>query len=158
MKSTIALLSMMISFTVSAEVLSGLEVTGTFKASRPFYAFNYNSSEDCNADGGEYEDGVCLFKDGGATVEIKKNAEGSFDLAISSVGTNFHLCDYQGTATVKNKVQLTSNDKNADYPGECVVDVLFTSKDSLSITTNGKCQDYCGANMELDQDNATRVK
>ena len=151
MKLAISILAMSLSLAVNANV------EGTYKHVRPFAVFNYQE-QDCKEEGGSFDDGVCFFKDGGSTIEIKNNTKGSFDLSITSVGTNFHFCDYQGEATQAGPKRLTSNDFNAEYPGTCELNVFVTSKDTIAIETNGKCQDYCGANMSLDIENATRKK
>jgi hypothetical protein len=78
----------------SAEV--ELNKTGVFKDIHPIGSFGYPNAKACEEDGGVYDNGLCIFQDGGATIEIKKNNNGKYDLSISSVGTNMHMCDYGG--------------------------------------------------------------
>lgn len=158
MKIILALIFILTSYVLNADVMPDIKFSGTYKAVHPFGAFGY-TAEACIEDLGEYKgEGLCFFKDGGSTIEIKKMAENEYELGITSVGTNFHLCDYQGRARQIGQTQLSSNDKNSESPGVCEVVVSFTSPNVLSIITNGKCQDYCGANMTLDDEGAVRVK
>ncbi|MDD4974211.1 MAG: hypothetical protein PHY93_07650 [Bacteriovorax sp.] len=152
------LLSALVTFSSFASVDVQLNKTGVFKDTHPFGSFGYPNAKACEEDGGVYNDGLCVFQDGGSTIEIKKNNNGKYDLSVSSVGTNMHLCDYEGEAIDLNAVQIISKDTVGDEANRCEIVVAFTSNDTLSVITNGKCQDYCGANMSLDVENAKRSK
>ncbi len=151
MKSTFTLIMALTSLTAFAGTQAGVKLEGIFKDTYPIAAHGYPNGKACKEDGGVYKDGACWFKDGGAHVEISKKAEGKYDLTVSSVGTNMHMCDYQAEALQTNQTQLLSKD------GECEVTVNLTSKDTISVVTNGQCQDFCGANMMLDIEKATRL-
>ncbi|RPJ71250.1 MAG: hypothetical protein EHM20_14775 [Alphaproteobacteria bacterium] len=155
MKITLAIIVALMSFTTFAGTQTDSNLNGIFKDSYPISSHGYADEKACLADGGiHFEEGACWFNDGGAHVEIKKNENENekFDLTVSVVGTNMHMCDYQAEAVQVNQTQLLSKD------GECEVTVNFTSKDSISVVTNGQCRDFCGANMELDVAVATREK
>lgn len=151
MKKTLAFIIAVTSLTTFAGTPTDINLEGIFKHTYPVASYGYPNKKACKEDGGIYKDGACWFKDGGAHVEIKKNADGLYDLVVSSVGTNMHMCDYEEKATQVTETQLLSKS------GECEVIVNLTSKDSISVITNGQCQDFCGANMSLDIEEAKRA-
>lgn len=151
------ILSALLTFSSVVSADAGLNKAGVFKDLYPIGSFGYPDAESCQEDGGVYDDGLCIFEDGGSTIEIKKTDNGKYDLSISSVGTNMHLCDYQGEAEDLNADQIISKD-SVEESNRCEVIVHFTSNDTIAVITNGKCQDYCGANMSLDVENANRSK
>lgn len=135
---------------------SAVEIEGTFEVVRPLYMRGYKA-KDCKNDGGEYMgDGLCKWEKGGGSSAVVKATETSFLLEISSVGTNAHTCDFSGKAALVSGFQLSS--KNNGEEGKCEVNVFYTSPESIAITTNGECSEYCGANMMLDEENLNRVK
>lgn len=137
-----------------------LDMTGTFKKVSPFIAGGYSSVAECREDGGVFDimEGYCEFLDGGSTVEIKKISDEKYSVAISSVGRNFHICDYQAEATKLNAAQLISETKD-EYSNEvCKVELRFTNKNTLSVVTSSECSAYCGAGMSLDIEDAKRSK
>lgn len=158
MKTLLVLLTVIVSTTINAEVTPRVQFVGKYKAVRAFGSFGYQNAKDCKTDGGKYSEGLCIFKNGGATVEITKKDNGNYNFSFTSIGTNFHTCDYSGEAKVLNSVQLLSTDAESEYPEGCEVTVAFTSKDKLAVITNGKCSSLCGANMALDEDELKRVK
>jgi hypothetical protein len=153
----------LISFGISFGTFAGsinLDMTGSFKKVTPFIAFGYSSVAECREDGGIFDimEGYCEFLEGGSTVEIKKISNEKYSIAVSSVGRNFHMCDYQADATKLNDVQLISETKD-EYSNEvCKVELRFTNKDTLSVVTSPECSAYCGAGMSLDLENAKREK
>jgi hypothetical protein len=141
-----------VSFSFSA---MALEIDGTYKAVRPVFSVGYTKKA-CIESRGKYQgDGVCLFENGGAETQIKSN-ERNFDIKLTSVGTNFHTCDYEGTAILNQDRKLVSNDKGTG--GECELTITFKTDDTIGIEANGKCQEYCGANMYLDEETLIRSK
>ena len=152
------LLSTLVTFSSFASADVQLNKTGVFKDLHPFGSFGYPNAQACQQDGGVYNDGLCVFQDGGSTIEVKKNNDGKYDLSISSVGTNMHLCDYEGEAVDLNAAQIISHGTTDEDGNRCEIVVAYTSNDTLSVITNGKCQYYCGANMSLDVENAKRSK
>jgi hypothetical protein len=62
-----------------------------------------------------------------------------------------------GEGEDQNAEQIISKDLGEEQ-SRCEILVNYTSNDTIAIVTNGKCQDYCGANMSLDLENANRSK
>lgn len=154
MKAILAMSFVLISsFTYASEV--SLIKEGKFVDKHKIGMFGYKSAKECKKDGGKFDGSICLF-DSEDTVEVTKLENGNFQLAIEKVGTNAHICSFESEAVEANKVQLKAilNEELAN----CELTVSYTSTDSLSIITNNQCNDFCGANMVLDIESATRSK
>lgn len=153
MKIAFAFIMVLTSFTTFAGNQTDSIFNGIFKDSYPVSSYGHADEKSCLADGGiHFEEGACWFNNGGAHIEINKNENEKFDLTISIVGTNLHMCDYQADAIQVNQTQLFSK------IGECEVTLNLSSKNAISVVANGQCQDFCGANMQLDVEVATREK
>ena len=154
MKKVFVLAALLFSNLAGAQSIRvSLNMEGVYQKRQPVYMHGYSNSKDCRADRGIWlKSGACMFRDGGSTVDIKTTGvQDVFNVTIGSVGTNGHLCNFEGIATKRNPVQLVMQE------GQCQVVVGFTDKDSLAVWNNGQCSDYCGASMSLDISGAKRI-
>jgi hypothetical protein len=130
-------------------------ISGSYVRKHGVVAFSYQTKDACEADGGQFEEGenLCSFRNVEDNFDIEKTSESTYSLHISKVGTNFHLCEFQNTATLVDEKNLVSKEAETN----CEVRVALTSDNTISITTNDQCQDSCGAGLSLDTDLATRL-
>lgn len=143
---------------VSASSFASPDPVGTYKNKHKFFAQMYENKTACKADHGHWlkEESVCEFTTSD-TAEVTREGN-QFSLAVTTLESNFHTCEFQGPATLSGNT-LVSKAEAEDYNPEtgqietveCRVSAELSSRGkSMSITTNGKCQSYCGANGTLE--------
>jgi hypothetical protein len=130
-------------------------LVGTYVQKHDVVNFSYKNKDGCEADGGKFEEGenLCLFRHTEDNFEIKKIEVNTYSLSISKIGTNFHLCEFEATATKVNENTLISKSRDSS----CVVQVNLTGSNAISVITNGNCQEACGAGMSLDTVKAIKI-
>jgi hypothetical protein len=157
MKSVFAFILLATQMSFAASV--NLNMEGKFSAKHEVGMMNYATKKACLRDKGAWIDGLCVIQSAD-TVEIKRINEKQFAVAVQTIGTNAHLCDFEGVATAQNQVQLVtepqdSTDRRSE-PGKCVVQVQFEDQNTVNVTENGSCSDFCGMNMFVDVSEAKR--
>lgn len=158
---TIALIMSLASMAVTLE--------GEFQKKKEIYFFNYITAADCQADGGYWtvdsedeEIGFCNFE-ASDNVKIQKNAEGYF-LYVDTIGTNGHSCFFEEkvTSVSENEVVSVTETEAYDYetgtfkPSTCSVKVSYKDENTVDVTTEGSCEEYCGARAWLFIEDAKR--
>lgn len=146
---------------LSANALSA--VTGIYQQKKSIMVWS-ETIESCKESGGKWstEDEVCELETADEA-KVEKTNKG-YKLSISTIGSNYHTCEFEGPATLAKNV-LTSKVKAEEYnPKTDKFDVVTctvkaTIKNNvMSISTNQKCQSFCGANAWLDASDLTKVK
>lgn len=146
---------------LSVNALAG--VTGIYRAKKTIIVWS-ETKESCKESGGKWqaEEDVCEL----ATADEAKveKTPSAYKLSISTIGSNYHTCEFEGPAILSKDV-LTSKVKVEEYipstdtleVSTCVVTATI-HKNKLSISTNQKCQSFCGANAWLDASDLKRIK
>lgn len=94
------------------------------------------------------ESGICFAK-ASDNVEVSFDAKTGYKLKVDLVGTNIHTCNFEAKGKLLKNVLTAKED-------DCVVKATFKT-DSVSISNNGKCRDYCGMTVDLDALDLTKV-
>ncbi len=87
-----------------------------------------------------------------------------FFLEVMTVGSNAHMCEFQGEVTSVKENTLVAAAEVELYNGEtggwdkdtCEVTVEYQSQNEVSVTNNGKCSEFCGARAGLNVGQAFR--
>lgn len=138
---------------------------GEYKAQKEI-TVGTGTEEECRENKGGWiqEEEICIVNTQDSA-EIKKISN-TYKLVISTIGSNFHSCDFQAKAELVNETTLVAKIQTEEYdrrtdssqPVECVVTAKLSSKDTLDISTNYLCQSFCGANAGLETANLKKVK
>jgi hypothetical protein len=137
----------------SAAFAASLSPEGEFTVPHQI-AFMAYDSQDCLADKGTWNGDFCVF-DTADSVRVKRAEDGSFTVAVSTVTTNAHTCDFEG------KGKLVAPDRIEAEADSCRVAVTYGADDTVTVRTlneDDACRDFCGANASLEIDDARRVK
>lgn len=133
-----------------------LSVEGQYRAPKEVMSYTGDESE-CKEMKGKWhlDEQVCQIKSED-TAELKK-IKGKLTLSISTIGSNFHSCHFEGHAEVdKNTVIAAAlgeeyrSETDSVVDVECVVTAKISKKGKMSVTTNSHCQSFCGANSWLE--------
>ncbi len=142
----------------NAWALTSKAMEGTFDSAKQIGVMSYADEAACTADGGRFDE-VCTF-DVNDEVRISRKDK-AFFVAVEILGTNFHQCLFEAkakrsgnTLVAREKATHYGNGKMTDVV--CVVKVRFTGRDSVSVSNNGLCDEFCGANVGLDIEKALR--
>ena len=131
-------------------------MVGTYKVKKLISAWSI-SKEECKSEKGRWDnlESYCLIKveDTAAVRKAGKN----YRLHVTTTGANYHSCEFDGPAVLKKPNALVSSIKTEVYNFDtgrpekavCMVTATLTSK-GMEISTNLKCQGFCGANSWLD--------
>lgn len=155
-------------FCSSAAFTAELNMEGNFAFAHQTFVVGYEDEKSCLEDQGEWdkEMEMCFFpvED---TVQVKK-AVGGFDIAVETVGSNAHMCGFEGPAqktsdsTLLSSVKTEVWEENAQtgqwesVPAVCEVTVTYRDENTVSVENNGKCQEFCGMRAWLSIDEAKR--
>lgn len=153
MKLLLALAMTILAFSAMAA-----SVEGQYKASKEVMSYT-GDEEECESSKGKWllDEQVCVFKSEDSA-ELKRT-KGILTLSISTVGSNLHSCQFDGSATI-NGSTITARAKGEEYSSEvdsiitteCVVTAKVSKKGKMSVSTNSHCQSFCGANAWLEVD------
>jgi hypothetical protein len=138
---------------------------GKYTTKHQVYAMYNNTAKKCKAEGGQWikKDSACVVN---VSDEAKVQRDGdAFSLQITTIATNFHMCEFEGTAKlIGNKLvskvatEEYNNDTGEIEAATCILTAtLSQAGKKMSISTNQKCRSFCGANGWLDVD-LTKVK
>src|SRR4051794_26253373 len=108
--SLFLVLALLISVSSHAQ---SINFAGTYVSPHEVGALSYTNKKACEADKGDWRNGLCVFKSGDIVV-IKDSVDGKFSISIESVGTNIHTCEFEGKAVSLNKVQLVSDQASTE--------------------------------------------
>lgn len=141
---------------------STADLLGNFEEPTMTFIIGYEDASACSNDNGDWdaEMEMCFFNTEN-TIEVSANANGLF-LSIATVGSNAHQCYFEGSVTKTTSSSLISEVESMvwngdDYvPGKCIVTATYENADTVSVSTNGQCQEYCGARAWLEFGPATR--
>lgn len=154
--TTLALvLSSTMAFAVTPAKMAG-QFTETFEVPVGMYV----DEASCVADGGKWLEEYCSMPASNDVEVTYKN--GKHELSVSTIGVNLHMCNFDGPAKRVGSRTLKASQK-ADYwngkdwvPGVCEVTVKYANDKTVAVSSNGKCQSFCGANAYLEIEKANR--
>lgn len=120
-------------------------IVGEYSVQKTIMLSFAKDKNECEENGGAWDnnENSCSlnFSD---NASIKNDPKLGYNLHVITFGTNMHHCDFEGYGTYSKNV-LTVKD------GECVVKAkLSASGNTLSVSANEACRDYCGATAELN--------
>ena len=138
------------------------EIAGQYSRPHLIGFLSYRDQAACEGDQGKWDGdadgGVCMMEasdDVTVTTAKSPGHAGQYDLQISTVTTNAHMCDFTEPARLIGADVLQAKQKNDD--GMCIVTATFKKdRSAVSISTSGSCQYNCGMNASLDIDQALR--
>ena len=122
------------------------------------------SRESCESDGGNWQidEEYCFFSAADEARIITK--KGQLQLNVSTIGSNYHTCEFEGPATLKNntiisRVVAEEYDSKKDRMVKVICEIRAKIiKNVMSITNNNHCQSFCGANAWLEASDLKKVK
>lgn len=138
------------------------KLLGTFVEPTQTFVVSYQEASDCTTDGGDWdaEMEMCFF-DAANTAKVSATADGLY-LTVDTVGSNAHQCYFEGAVTKTTATTVVSEVEamvwnGTDFEaGTCEVTVTFENDDTVNVSNNGKCQEFCGARAWLSFGPATR--
>lgn len=141
-----------------------LNYSGYFSWEHEVILLGYENETSCTDDGGAWiEEGLCSFP-GEDSVTVGTDLH----VSIETVTTNAHMCSFeaQGVLAGPNLLIVSApateyeyDEETGEYievPVTCVVDITYQNGNQLSVMSNGKCSEFCGANAWLEIENAYR--
>jgi hypothetical protein len=136
--------------------------TGTFVEPTQTFVISYMNEADCSADSGSWDNEMemCFF-DVENEATVSKKEEGLF-LDIVTTGSNAHSCWFEGPVTSQSENTLVSAVEAMVWNGDdwtngtCEVTVTYEDADTVNVSTNGQCQEFCGARAWLEMGPAIR--
>lgn len=146
-------------FSINTFAVAPAKMVGQFIVKQSVPMMMYTASE-CKTAGGSWDGEVCVV-DSQDSVTVT-NLRGKFNLEVSTIGNNAHMCDFSGPAQRVNGKLLVAAVKSEFYDGKawkkgvCKVSVKYAGANSVSVATNGKCGSFCGSNVHLEIDGARR--
>jgi hypothetical protein len=102
---------------------------------------------------------MCFF-DIENTVEVSGDSQG-YKLVVATWGSNAHSCVFEGQVTQVLPQALVSEVPTEVYrdgdfvPAVCEVTVSYENDETVNVSTNGNCQEWCGARAWLEMGPAT---
>jgi hypothetical protein len=125
---------------------------------------SYAGASECVADQGRWSDGLCIFP---AADEVSVRRAGfHYDVKVSTVTTNAHMCEFEGEGVFQNDGSLKAsapsevwNEGRQEWePATCELSVSFPNGNAADVSTNENCQSFCGMRARLDIKGATRKR
>lgn len=147
----------------SLSSFAATNLAGTYRAEKEIMVMS-ESKESCLESQGrwETEEEVCILSTADEA-KVKKTSKG-YTISISTIGSNYHTCEFEGSAKLVGKTLVSKVKAEAyDYEKDEIVKVICEVKadiknGEMSVSTNQKCQSFCGANAWLDVDGLKKVK
>lgn len=140
-------------------------IEGEYAAKKTIVVWS-TSEDECLADKGSWnsEDDVCELPTQD-NVEVKKMGR-NYELLVSTIGNNYHMCEYKQSAKLVAPNKLISRVKAEEYnyetdsigKVECVVTAVVDAKGAMVVSNNGHCQSFCGVNSWLEAAPLIKVK
>jgi hypothetical protein len=145
---------------ISINAFAAINPVGKFQSKHQVLAQMYTSKAECVADNGHWlkSDEMCLFDTSDDAVVTKEGE--NFKLTVTTITSNLHMCEFSAPAVLVGNILVSEvsvdeyNSENGETtPETCIVSAeLSNNGKTMSITTNQKCQSFCGANASLEVD------
>ena len=137
------------------------DITGTYNYNHEIAFLSYADEASCVESKGRWQDDLCIFDDNNDTVEISAAADGKYQLRVSTITTNAHMCDYEGEGKLVGGKLLSSQavdvwQEGKTVPGTCEVTVNFPEPNVANVEATEPCQSLCGMRATLNIDRAER--
>ena len=161
MKSIITVVTLIIAANLYAVVSNGMTYLGTYSQPGQTFVVGYFEEAACVQDNGDWdaEMEMCFF-DIENTVEVSGDSQG-YKLVVATWGSNAHSCVFEGQVTQVLPQALVSEVPTEVYrdgefvPAVCEVTVNYENDETVNVSTNGNCQEWCGARAWLEMGPAT---
>lgn len=161
MRSIFGLITLLIAANIFAVTSDGMTYLGLFAEPTQTFIVGYTEEAACVSDQGNWDSEMemCFF-DVENTVEVKGDSEG-YSLDIVTTGSNAHSCWFEGKVTQVLEKALVSEVPAETFngtdwePAICQVTVSYENDETVNVSTNGKCQEFCGARAWLEMGPAT---
>ncbi len=150
--------------TFALSAFAAPSINGNYKAKKLISVWSI-TKEECKVEKGRWDslESYCLLKVED-TASIRKDGK-DYRLHVTTTGANYHSCEFDGPATLEKPDTLVSSIKTEVYNSDsgrpektiCKVTATF-GKQGMQISTNLKCQGFCGANTWLDVTGMKKVK
>lgn len=157
MKSLLGLAALVFSFNSIAYVGKFVEPVQTF-------VMGYETEADCQGDNGDWDSEMelCFFPIENE-VFVTETTD-SYALEITTWGANAHSCMFEGDVTrvlpnaliSEVPVEIWVND--AWVPAICEVTLNYSDSQTVEVSTNGNCYEFCGMRASLEMGPATLVE
>lgn len=166
-----AFLSAILIFSFTATAQAGeINYVGQFSMPHKTVVFGYDDEKSCAADKGEWisEDQMCLFEVSD-DVKVEQTSDGGLKMNVETIGGNAHSCGFEAAAVEKTTGLLIGSVETEIYrynentketeveKAICEVSVSYKDSDTVSVSNNGNCNEFCGARAQLYIDDAKRV-
>ena len=138
-------------------------IEGIYSQPGQTFVIGYETQISCEGDNGnwDFESGMCLF-DVEDSVQVQ-GSKSSLSVVVETVGSNAHSCQFESetaerlpTGEVLAKAPGSSWDGDEWKDGICEVRVSPLKNNSVSVSSNSFCREYCGARAVLQIEKATR--
>lgn len=132
---------------------------GEYSLSHEIAFMNYESEEACKGDNGRWADGLC-FMDASDEVVVKKTGD-EYEVSVDTITTNGHSCGFEGTGqwTMEGILASTPSqawDGDKFVPVTCEVLLSFVDGNTVNVSNNGQCSEFCGMRASLEISGAKR--
>ena len=145
---------------ISINAFAAINPVGKFQSKHQVLAQMYTNKAECVSDNGHWvkSDEMCLF-DTSDDAAVTKEGE-NFKLTVTTITSNLHMCEFSAPAVLVGNILVSEvsvdeyNSENGEtIQASCIVSAeLSNNGKAMSITTNQKCQSFCGANASLEVD------
>jgi hypothetical protein len=154
-------ISLVFSFNTYAYLIN---VEGTFISTHKVPMSAYLEPQ-CLQDKGTWEKGICFMElDDCVSVEKK---DGSYELSVDSVGPDADMCKFKSHGKIiKNKLvaslpnsEIIRDPLTGDFQTRtvlCEVTLSYNDANTVSITNNGNCKNFCASRAQLVVTDARR--
>ncbi len=137
-------------------------IEGTYQQRKEIFVAT-GSRAHCEESGGSWRvsDEACLLE--AADEVIIKKMKKDYKMTVTTIGSNYHLCEYSNAAIFDGK-QLTSQIMTEEFNPKsglmeevtCKIQISI-KKNKLSLSTNNHCQSFCGVNAEMNVTDLKKV-
>ena len=161
MKIITAFVSLIIAANLYAAISNGMTYIGTYAQPGQTFMMGYMDQATCVEDRGDWDTDMELcFFDIEQIVEVTGSSQG-YNVVVATWGSNAHSCVFEGAVTevlpnaLVSKVPTEVYENGTFVPGVCEVTVTYENDVTVNVSTNGKCQTFCGARAWLEMGPAT---
>jgi len=151
-----ALLGLLLALPATAAWFTG---EGDFSLPHHIAFMSYENEASCTADKGEWEDGLC-FMEASDDISVKKNGD-EYDVSVFTITTNAHMCQFEGKGVWTQDGILASApteiwDGEKSVPAVCEVLLTYVDGNTVDVSNNGQCSEFCGMRASLEISGAKR--
>lgn len=159
----LTLIAMTLAFSLSA---LAAPITGRYELKNDIGDYTASKSDCAEGLGKWTKDGgikLCVSEVANF-VQVSKTRQG-YKIHVETYGSNMHSCMYDGAAVLLHN-KLESKTKNVSYfnyntnrsaVGTCIVSAKLEDNGTMTLSDNGKCVEFCGANAWLNAEGLVKI-